>query len=202
MTSSVRRDFNQPTTLKQSISRSHLYKGKNSYLVIWKDQQEFLSFWILTNLWIAEGTLHIFKLENVEHFHFQTNWVLIWTFRLNPLSFLSLNVNDQHYQDMLPVLHQVNVSLINDEQFNRRQKVKISLLLSFSTNDGPQAQRGGNEDVRGIEGGVKSDAPLQNRHSYANSQGHVSSLVTTKPSALPCQSAASPCTFHSFPLSM
>ena len=34
MTSSVRRDFNQPTTLKQSISRSHLYKGKNSYLAI------------------------------------------------------------------------------------------------------------------------------------------------------------------------
>ena len=68
-------------------------------------------------------------------------------FRLKPLSFLSLNVNDQHYQDMLPVLHQVNVSLINDEKLNRRQKVKISLLLSFSTNDGPQAQRGGNEDV-------------------------------------------------------
>lgn len=105
-------------------------------------------------------------------------------FRLNPLSLLSLNVNDQHYQDMLPVLHQVNVSLINDEQFDRRQEVKISLLLSFSTNDGPQAQRGGDEDVRGVEGGVKSDAPLQNRHPYTrNSQGHVSSLITTKPPA-------------------
>lgn len=85
---------------------------------------------------------------------------------------------------MLPVLHQVNVSLINDKQFDRRQEVKISLLLSFSTNDGPQAQRGGDEDVRGVEGGVKSDAPLQNRHSYTwNSQGHVSSLITTKPPA-------------------
>ena len=102
---------------------------------------------------------------------------------------------------MLPVLHQVNVSLINDEQFDRRQKVKISLLLSFSTNDGPQAQRGGDEDVRGVEGGVKSDAPLQNRHPYTrNSQGHVSSLITTSHQLPPSQSAARPCTFHSSPL--
>lgn len=73
-TSSVRRDFNQPTTLQQSISRSHLCKGKNSYLVIWEDRQEFLSFWILTNLRLAEGTLLVCKLENVEHFHFRTEF--------------------------------------------------------------------------------------------------------------------------------
>lgn len=67
---------------------------------------------------------------------------------------------------MLPVLHQINVSLINDEQLNRRQKVNISLLLSFCTDDGPQAQRGGNEDVGGVEGGIEADASLEYRHAY------------------------------------
>lgn len=66
---------------------------------------------------------------------------------------------------MFPVLHQVNVSLVNDEKLDRRQKVKISLLLSFSTNDGSQAQGGGDEDVGGVKGGIETNAPLKDGHS-------------------------------------
>lgn len=65
---------------------------------------------------------------------------------------------------MFPVLHQVNVSLVDDEKLNRRQEVKISLLLSFSTNDGSQAQGGGDEDVGGVKGGVETNAPLKYCH--------------------------------------
>lgn len=66
---------------------------------------------------------------------------------------------------MFPVLHQVNVSLVNDKKLDRRQKVKISLLLSFSTNDGSQAQGGGDEDVGGVKGGIETNAPLKDGHS-------------------------------------
>lgn len=100
-----------------------------------------------------------------------------------------LNGNGHHYQDMLPVLHQVNVSLINDEKLDRRQKVKISLLFSFCTNDGPQAQRGGNEDVGGVKGGIESDAPLKYCHSY-----------TKQPSTHPFISSHPGISFH--PLTM
>lgn len=114
-----------------------------------------------------------------------------------------LREKDQHYQDMLPVLHQVNVSLVNDEQLNRRQKVKIS-LLSFSTNDSPQTQGGGNEDVRGVEGSVEPDASLKYCHPCTNQPSarqfirHCQPLASTrtKPPPPPVPSTSFPLAYN------
>lgn len=63
---------------------------------------------------------------------------------------------------MLPVLHQVNVCLINYEDFYGWQKIKVSLLLPFGANDSPDAQGRGNDDVWGVEGCIEPHALLQN----------------------------------------
>lgn len=65
------------------------------------------------------------------------------------------------HQNVFPVLHQVNVCLINYEDFYWWQKIKVSLLLPLCTNDSPDAQGRGNDDVWRVEGCIEPHALLQ-----------------------------------------
>lgn len=89
------------------------------------------------------------------------------------------------HQNVLPVLHQVNVCLINDEHFYRWQKIKVSLLLPLCTNDSPDAQGRGNDDVWGVEGCVESHALLQDCNPCATTPTATSQLTSIISHILP-----------------
>lgn len=55
------------------------------------------------------------------------------------------------YQNVLPILHQVNICLINYENFYRWEKVKIPLLLSLCSNNCSQTKGRGNDDIRRVK---------------------------------------------------
>lgn len=82
------------------------------------------------------------------------------------------------HQNMFPVLHQVNVCLINDEDFYWGQKIKVSFLLPLCTNDSPDAQGRGNDDVWGVEGCIESHALLQDRHPCPTTPTATSQLTS------------------------
>lgn len=82
------------------------------------------------------------------------------------------------HQNMFPVLHQVNICLINDEDFYWWQKIKVSFLLPLCTNDSPDAQGRGNDDVWGVEGCIESHALLQDGNTCPTTPTATSQLTS------------------------
>lgn len=72
------------------------------------------------------------------------------------------------YQNMFPVLHQVNVSFINYKYFYWGEEIIVSLVLPFSSYHGSQAKGRCNDNVRGVKRGIQPHALLKNRNTCSD----------------------------------
>lgn len=62
------------------------------------------------------------------------------------------------HQDVLPVLHEEDLCLVQHQQLDGGEEVKVPLSFSFCTQHCAEAQRRRNDDVRRIKGGVQTHA--------------------------------------------
>lgn len=69
------------------------------------------------------------------------------------------------HQQVFPVLHEEHIRLIHNQKINRRQEVKVSLLITVDAQNCAQTQWRRNDNVRGVERRIETHAALHDRHT-------------------------------------
>ena len=72
---------------------------------------------------------------------------------------------------MLPVLHEEDVCLVDHQQLHGGEEVKVPLALALGAQQGAQAQRRGDDDVRRVEGRVQTQAPPHDGQTWGAEDG-------------------------------
>lgn len=70
------------------------------------------------------------------------------------------------HQDVFPVLHEEDVGLVQHQQLDGGQEVKVPLLLTVRSQHRAETERRRHDDVRRVKGGVEAHAAFHDGDAW------------------------------------